>query len=220
MNIEEEKQKEIDSLDCENPENILYFSDPIFLVNEAPLAVHLARAEEYDVPLVVILTNKMFEIRKMIEDDTSMTVTSLSFTHAVCVVDDKAIEKHDHWKKMIANGKNPKNYITIVLWHKSENQIMIKQIGEEMGPFQTNVPLKYINAPCEIANEEWRTKVRNCHAENKGKNSLLKTLKVGDRFTVYGKLYEFRYLYKNNQCIALNLEENKTYRVKASQIKI
>jgi tagatose-1,6-bisphosphate aldolase len=167
----------------------------------------------------------MQEIREMIEKDTSMTVTSLYFGYAVCVVDDKAIEKYDHWKKVIETGVNPKNYLLIALWRKSQDQILIKQIGEECGPCELNVPLKYVNAPCEMSkNDEyaikWRNKVREYHQKQKDNTRLMKTLISGDRFFVYGKPYKFESLKNSKWCLAKNLLNGMTYRIKASQLSL
>ena len=166
----------------------------------------------------------MQEVREMIEEDTGMTVTSLNFKYAVCVTDDKAIAKHEHWRK---NFKvSPKNYIMIALWYKSQGQIMIKQVSEDMGPCEIDVPMKYINAECELMkgnkfSTEWRECVRKFHKKRKAKLKLMNSMKNGDRFFCYGQSYRFNYKKNSNWCIANNLNENgKSYRLRPGQISM
>lgn len=165
----------------------------------------------------------MRDVRSMIEADTSMTVKVLKFGYAVCVVDDLAIEKHKHWKDMVQRGINPRNFICIALWRKSSNYLMIKQVTEDMGPVEVDIPLKYVNSECELSvNSEyainWRNRVREYHAKRKEALKFANSLKFGDTFFVYGEQYSFSYKKNSKWFIGKNLENNRTYRLRPMQI--
>jgi hypothetical protein len=163
----------------------------------------------------------MREVKNCIESDTGLTVKSLKFGYAVCVYDEQAMIK----------AKTPQpdllNYIMIALWRVSGHEIMIKQVSEDMGPAEINVPLKYVNAPCKAtANQEyaikWRQAVRDYHRKRNEQSKIAKTLQIGDRFFVYGQSYIYvRKAMRGKDCIiASNLDEGgKQYRIKPFQIE-
>ena len=158
----------------------------------------------------------MQDVRKYIEEDTGLTVKSLKFGYAICVYDTKAFEK----------AKTPQpdllNYIMVVLWRKNSNEIMMKQIGEDMGPCELDIPMKYINAPCEAMatykfSNDWRNKVREFHKKRKENVKRMKSFKEGDIFTTKSnREFKFISLYKNNTC--LGRCNGVTYRVNPNSI--
>jgi len=159
----------------------------------------------------------MREVRERIEDDTKLTVKNLKFGYAVCVCDQTAIDKHGHNQDLL-------NYIMVAKWYKQDGYLMIKQIGEEMGPAELDVPLKYVNNPCVSAlNEkyavEWREKVRQFHKSCNNQQKVVRALSHGDHFFVYGELYRFQYIKNRNFVIAINTVSDKVYRIRPWQIE-
>lgn len=165
----------------------------------------------------------MREIRSHIEADTSMTVTSIKFGYAICVVDEQAVIKHTHWQDAIEAGKNPLNYIVVALWRVSEGQLMIKQVSEDMGPCHYDIPMKYINKECELMKgskfaTEWRQRVREYHANRKAQIKLMRSFTRGQTIYCYGEPYTFSYVKNRNWCIATNQKNNRTYRLRPWQV--
>ena len=58
--LELEKRAKEEAVELENPDNFLFYSDPVFLVNKAPTAIDLSYAQERNVPVVVILSLAKF----------------------------------------------------------------------------------------------------------------------------------------------------------------
>ena len=165
----------------------------------------------------------MQDIRNYIEKDTQMTVKSVKFGYAICVVDEQAIEKYEHWTKNFKD-KSPLNYILIALWRYSKGEIMVKQVGEDGGPCERDIPLKYINAPCEIMDDckysiEWRENVRQFHAKRKAKRKLTNSFETGNKFFVYGEEYSFIRKKNSNYIIGRNLENDRIYRIRPMQVE-
>lgn len=55
------KIENITQKDIENPENLLFHPEPVFVVNKIPVSSHLALASEMELPVVVILSSKKFD---------------------------------------------------------------------------------------------------------------------------------------------------------------
>ena len=91
------------------------------------------------------------DIKQYIEEDTGMKIVKFTFSYAVCVMTKEALEAYEKRN----NCKRPDllNFIVIALWRKSKDEVMVKQVDECMGPCYYDVPLKYVNAPCEASKE-------------------------------------------------------------------
>ena len=157
----------------------------------------------------------MQQVREHIEKDTGFTVKQVKFGHAIAVYDEKAMERDNNPRKDLLN------YILIVLWNYSQQQIMIKTVGEESGPCHYNVPMKYLNAHCKASEgskyaTEWREACLKQHADRKAKLKEAKTLRTGDKVMVYGKTYTYKGKFnRSRHLITLGLKE---YSVTSNQI--
>jgi len=80
--VEIEKKAKEEEMELDNPDHYLFYSDPVFLINEAPKASALAFAQERQVPVIVVLTLAKFEDiqERMIWE--KMNIPNLSY---VCV---------------------------------------------------------------------------------------------------------------------------------------
>jgi hypothetical protein len=89
-----------------------------------------------------------------------------------------------------------------------------KDMDESMHPFYYNCPLKFLGmAP--VANEEWREKVREYHAEGVRRLALVKALKVGDKVKLVSTPGEFQITHLNP---LLGVRGFNTYRLPKSRI--
>ncbi len=50
-----------EEVELDNPDDILLYSEPVFLINKAPTSKHLAYAQERGVPVVVVLSLDKFD---------------------------------------------------------------------------------------------------------------------------------------------------------------
>ena len=160
----------------------------------------------------------MKDVRKAIEEDVHCTVKSLKFGYAICVCTKEDIAKYGH---------NPdiENLITIALWRKNNGYLMIKQVDETMGPCQVDIPLKYVRTVCKATINsnyacEWRHKVELYHRHVRAINRLVKCMSRGDRFFVYGDLFQYQSLYRSNKILAIDCNTGKQYSIRYNQISM
>ena len=167
-------------------------------------------------------SNSMADVRRAIEADVGCTVVNLKYGYAVCVVTQQDIEQ----REFLRNKPELLNLITIALWRKSGGCLMIKQVSEDMGPCEVNVPMKYINATCTAteSNEyavRWRERVRQYHARRKEQTAIARNMQAGDKFYVYGDLFEYRAESAKRNCItAVECNTGKVYRIRNTQISM
>ena len=55
------KQDREEAIAIINPDDMLFNSNPIFLINDTPVAKHFALASETNVPIVILLTSDKFK---------------------------------------------------------------------------------------------------------------------------------------------------------------
>ena len=105
--------------------------------------------------------------------------------------------------------------------------LLLKEIGEECGPYHLDIPLKYVNAPCEATKKskwamEWRQKVRDYHKRIKDCKAIARLLVPGEHFFAYGELYRMvdRSVRHKDNVIADRVHACGRYRIKPWQISM
>ena len=168
----------------------------------------------------------MSEIRKRIEDDVKCDVVSLKFGHAICVVREEHTSPDYQTTAKDKYAPDCVNMIIVVLWHISNYNLMIKQIGESSGPYLLDVPLKYVNTPCKATEGDefsirWRQEVREYHASKRQVNNYIKNLKPGDKVMLNGgESFWYAMPSRSQRYFIGRSEIGVQYRIRKSEVKV
>lgn len=153
------------------------------------------------------------EIRRFLQDEVGHEFPIRSFGYGVA------------WA--INDGsKNPKlkNYIVAIKWSHSRlsGEISIKFIEEDMGPCYYGIPLKYVDAPCELSSQmalQWREKVRHYHRRNNELRRQVKDIEPGDIImTTANRVYIFQRFLKTS-IIGVHPGGHIPYRIPVTRIE-
>ena len=151
-------------------------------------------------------------VREFLEEELDVKIVSMKFGRAWGIITEKTIK--NRWPK---DGKDRSyliNLIVCILWRQTAAEIMYKDMDESVGPFYYDIPMKWINLPCKVANQKWREKVRGYNRERAYINKMIRNLKPGDTVWTGGTegIYTFTRMIRT-MILAENYKSGTEYRI-------
>ena len=142
----------------------------------------------------VAVPRTMRAAREFLERETGYKIVSMKFGVAWGLITEETIR--NRWPQDGKDRSHLHNLIVCILWRNRAGEFMYKEMSEDMGPFYYNIPLKYVDLPCKVANREWREKVRLFHQKQSYINRMVRKLKYGDTIRTIAASYRFQRMHR------------------------